>query len=142
MVITGHILQKREQICTMPILNHPLAIPRHLHSQLFVSWCFMSEEGCLVHLLSNFILYRRCGHFSWTFFYTLELLRFRCVGGCWDRTRDCCRVCIDSQSCYTTKLRYISPSTRLYLTQTTQVGSISSLLAYISPTTGYISYLL
>ena len=29
----------------------------------------------------------------------LPPLSLHCVGGCWDRTRNCCKVCIDSQSC-------------------------------------------
>jgi hypothetical protein len=41
----------------------------------------------------------------WIFFYVLYStllhlppLRFRCVGGCWDRTQDCCDFGIGSQT--------------------------------------------
>jgi hypothetical protein len=35
----------------------------------------------------------------------LPTLRFNCVGGCWDRTQDCCDFGIDSQTPYIAKKR-------------------------------------
>ncbi len=41
------------------------------------------------------------GNFIFIFMYALFPLpspRFHCVGGCWDRTQDCCNFVIDSQT--------------------------------------------
>ncbi len=36
------------------------------------------------------------GFFFYVLYSTLPPLRFRCVGGCWDRTQDCCDFGIGS----------------------------------------------
>jgi len=36
--------------------------------------------------------------FFFSTLFHLPPFRFHCVGGCWDRTQDCCDFCIDSQT--------------------------------------------
>ncbi len=71
-------------------------------------------------------------HFSWSFFdfflYVLNLtllhlptLRFHCVGGCWDRTQDCC----EQLDALTTRLDLIFARIRIF-----QSGSGSTTLVF------------
>ncbi len=71
-------------------LNIGKSLELYDFKKIFACECYKKKQGDFFGFF--YVLYSTLLH--------LPLLRFHCVGGCWDRTPDCCDFFIGSQTLY------------------------------------------